>query len=65
MEPVAFLLGVLAFSFCVWFIVWLVILLPYRMAEARNREGTAWVLVSLIGSPFLAIIALWLLGTKS
>lgn len=64
MEPVAFLLGVVAFSLCVWFIIWLAILVPYRMAEARNREGTAWVLVSLVGSPFLAIIALWLLGDR-
>lgn len=47
-----------------WFSVWLFILLPYRMANARQRDGFAWVLVSLLGSPLLAIILLLFLGQK-
>jgi hypothetical protein len=42
--------------------LWVVILLPARMAEARGRSAFGWVLVSLIFSPFLAVILLWLLG---
>ncbi len=65
MDVFAFLFGAVAFCLVAWFIVWLAILLPHRMAVARNRDGVAWVLVSLFGSPFLAIIALWLLGDKT
>ena len=42
--------------------LWLLILLPARMAEARGRSAVGWVLVSLFFSPFLAIFLLWLLG---
>lgn len=45
-----------------WFTLWLLILLPARMAEARGRSAVVWVLLSLIFSPFLAIFLLWLLG---
>jgi hypothetical protein len=47
-----------------WFLIWLCILLPYRMAEARGRDGYVWVAVSIIGSPFLAIILLLIAGPK-
>ncbi len=52
--------------FAVVMYVWwqLCISLPYQMAQDRNRDGVAWVLISLIGSPFLAIFLLWLLGKK-
>ena len=46
------------------FMVWFAILLPHRMATKRNRDGIAWVLVSLCGSPFFAIFMLWALGEK-
>ena len=45
-----------------YFSLWLFILLPARMAEARGRSALAWVLTSFIFSPFLAIFFLWLLG---
>ena len=45
-----------------WFTLWLFILLPARMAEARGRSAVVWVLLSLIFSPFFAIFLLWLLG---
>jgi hypothetical protein len=56
--------GIFAFILICWFLVWFAILLPHRMAKNRNREAFAWVLVSLIGSPFLAIFALLILGQK-
>lgn len=42
--------------------LWVVILLPARMAEARGRSAFGWVLVSIFFSPFLAVILLLLLG---
>jgi len=44
------------------FLVWLVIIVPRDMARARGREEVAWIVVSLVGSPFLAIFLLWVLG---
>ena len=57
--------GLLAVIFglaVLYFTLWLLILLPARMAEARGRSAVGWVLVSLFFSPFLAIFLLWLLG---
>lgn len=45
-----------------YFSLWLFILLPARMAEARGRSAVVWVLLSFIFSPFFAIFLLWLLG---
>lgn len=45
-----------------YFSLWLFILLPARMAEARGRSAVVWVLLSFIFSPFFAIFFLWLLG---
>ena len=45
----------------IWFVVWLCILVPMRMARARERSAVIWVLVSLLFSPFLAILLLWIL----
>jgi len=42
--------------------LWLFILLPARMAEARGRSAIGWVLVSLFFSPILAVLLLWVLG---
>ena len=55
MEPIL-LLFVLIFGF------WLYIFVPAKMAERRGRSAIGWVLISLIFSPFIAIIALWVLG---
>lgn len=42
--------------------LWLFILLPARMAEARGRSAIGWVLVSIFFSPILAVFLLWVLG---
>lgn len=42
--------------------LWVVILLPARMAEARGRSAFGWVLVSIFFSPFLAVILLFFIG---
>jgi hypothetical protein len=44
--------------------LWLYILLAARMANDRNRNAVIWVLISLVGSPVLAILLLIALGTK-
>lgn len=44
------------------FVFWLYIIVPAKMAERRGRSTIGWVLISLIFSPFIAIIALWVLG---
>ena len=45
-----------------YFTLWIFILLPARMAEARGRSAFGWVLVSIFFSPILACLLLWLLG---
>lgn len=55
---VALIVGLVA----LYFFLWLFILLPARMAEARGRSSLGWVIVSLFFSPVLAIFLLWLLG---
>lgn len=45
-----------------YFTLWLFILLPARMAEARGRSAFGWVIVSILFSPILACLLLWLLG---
>lgn len=62
MDGLVAVLAVLALLAGLYFTVWLLILLPARMAEARGRSAFGWVLVSLVFSPFLAILLLWLLG---
>lgn len=58
----SFILGAVAIFLALYLLVWLYIWLPSDMAKERNREPFAWVLISIVGSPFLAIILLWLLG---
>jgi hypothetical protein len=48
--------------FLIWLVVWLYILLPARMAEERGRSQFGWVLLSLLFSPILACLLLFLLG---
>lgn len=45
-----------------WLAIWLFILLPARMAGARGRSAMIWVLVSILISPVVAILLLWVLG---
>lgn len=47
-----------------YFTLWIFILLPARMAEARGRSAFGWVLLSLLFSPILACLLLWLLGNN-
>ncbi|SMX24030.1 hypothetical protein [Boseongicola aestuarii] len=55
---VGFLFALLALGFALW----LYILLPMQMAETRGRSQLGWVLISLVFSPFAAIIGLLVLG---
>lgn len=43
-------------------VFWFVILLPAGMADRRGRSQLVWVLISIFGSPILAILLLWALG---
>ena len=44
------------------FVIWLYFILPASMATERNRSALIWVLISLVGSPLLAILLLIALG---
>lgn len=59
-----YLLGFAVAAFAIWFCIWLFIQVPYRMAESRHRDGYVWIAISLLGSPFLAIILLWIAGDR-
>lgn len=59
---IEFLLSLIFLVFGVWLVLWLYIFLPAEMARDRGRSALAWVLVSLIASPILAILLLWLVG---
>jgi len=52
------LIGLACFAFAIWFIF----VLPANMARDRNRSPGLWVLISLVGSPLLAILLLMALG---
>lgn len=54
--------AILISALVIWLTIWLVFLLPARMARDRGRDPVAWVLVALLGTPFLAIFLLWVLG---
>jgi hypothetical protein len=43
-------------------VLWLYIFLPAGMATSRNRNAVIWVLISIFGSPILAILLLLALG---
>ena len=62
MDGLVAVLAFLALLAGLYFTVWLLILLPAEMAEARGRSAFGWVLVSLFCSPFLAVFLLWLIG---
>jgi hypothetical protein len=53
----------LVMFFAVVFLIWFFIVLPGQMAAKRNRSVIGWILLSLIFSPFIAIIGLLVLGT--
>lgn len=56
------LFGIIAMFALLYFGVWLYFLLPADMARDRNRDPFVWVLISIVGSPLLAILLLTALG---
>ncbi|WP_374373044.1 hypothetical protein [Tabrizicola sp.] len=42
--------------------IWIIFVLPANMAAKRGRSPGIWVLISLVGSPPLAILLLIALG---
>jgi hypothetical protein len=46
----------------IMFLVWFTLILPAQMAGARGRSAILWVLISIVGSPILAILLLLALG---
>lgn len=44
------------------FVFWLYIIVPAQMARNRKRSALVWVLISIVGSPLLAILLLIALG---
>lgn len=56
------LVGAVAGFAVLFFIVWLYVLLPSDMARERRRDPMVWVLISIVGSPLLAILLLMALG---
>ena len=63
-DPANGLFVLLIFLVCLWFVLWLYVLLPSEMARRRNRSAFIWVLISLFGSPVLAILLLLALGNS-
>ena len=57
-------LGIFAFLLSLWVVLWLYFLLPASMARNRNRSALIWVLISLFGSPILAVLLLLALGER-
>ena len=64
-DPVNGLLALLCLFLGFWFGLWLYVLLPVDMARNRNRSAFIWVLISLLGSPILAVLLLLALGERS
>jgi hypothetical protein len=56
--------ALLALLVGLWFVLWLCVLLPAGMARNRNRSAFIWVLISLLGSPILAVLLLLALGNS-
>ena len=54
--------GAVAGFAILFLIVCLYVLLPSNMARERRRDPMVWVLISIVGSPPLAILLLMALG---
>jgi hypothetical protein len=59
-----FAMGLLMFA-CIWALLFLWIGVPARMAKARNRNPGHWALVSMMGTPVLAIVLLLALDEQT
>ena len=64
-DPANGFVVLLVMLFGLWFVLWLYVLLPVDMARNRNRSAFIWVLISLLGSPILAVLLLLALGERS
>lgn len=53
-----FALILMAFAFAVWIVIYV----PATMAINRDRSAVLWVIVSLLITPLLSILLLWILG---
>lgn len=53
-----FALILMAFAFAVWIVIYV----PATMAINRDRSAVLWVIVSLLITPLLSILLLWMLG---
>ena len=62
MEGVGGLFFIVYLGIVIWIAYWLYITVPAGMARKRRRDPTAWVLIAILGSPFLAIFLLLVLG---
>ncbi|WP_281973139.1 hypothetical protein [Ruegeria faecimaris] len=56
------IVAIVASALALAFVIWLWIIVPMNMAQNRNRSGLIWVLISIVGSPLLAILLLYALG---
>jgi lipopolysaccharide export LptBFGC system permease protein LptF len=56
--------GIVAGLIALAFFVWLFIYVPATMASNRDRSPILWVIVSLLITPLLSILLLWILGDK-
>jgi hypothetical protein len=63
-DPANGFVVLLVFLACLWFALWLYVLLPAGMARRRNRSAFIWVLIGLFGSPILAVLLLLALGNS-
>ncbi|MFG6082539.1 hypothetical protein ACEUZ9_003188 [Paracoccus litorisediminis] len=45
-------------------VLWFYLVVPAQMASRRNRSAFLWVLISLFGSPILAILLLFAMGGR-
>ncbi|WP_294971274.1 hypothetical protein [Tabrizicola sp.] len=61
-EPFGILLAICFMVFVMTFTIWIIFILPANMAAERGRSPGVWVLISIVGSPPLAILLLIALG---
>jgi hypothetical protein len=63
-DPILAFLFLASFWLALYLVIWFYILLPAEMATRRKRSAFGWVLLSLLFSPVLACLLLWLLGAN-
>lgn len=63
-DPAGGAFAIVALLIGFWLVLWLYVLLPAGMARRRNRSAFIWVLISLFGTPILAVLLLLALGNS-